>query len=619
MLLELYHLSYIHHGQIILEDIHLSFEDTGLVFIHGASGSGKSTLLHLIGGIASPSSGEVLIDGASYSNPSRYLKKYRYQRDVSFIFQGYHLIEEFTVYENLSIFGFDREDIKGALKRLEMLDALNIRVDQLSGGQKQRIAVARAILMKPKIILADEPTAALDIRTANLVREVLEDLSKTTLVIVVSHDYTLFKECAHRIIEMDHGKIIRDTKCFKIKEEKRALFKPHQMSKKGMLQFIRIDLHSKKGRLFFTTFAQSLTVMILLLIFGIYGGMEHYLVKMKEEAFEKDCLIVEKNDYPVSSVTDAEKNQLGSLEGLQHIEEHLVLVNLEDREHHASFEILSKEPSRKIQGEFPQKKDEILISYDLAKLIDDTFENVIGKTYTLYHNDTLKEYVISGYTLDKITYRTIYYPRSWQDNSMYTLIGDGTLRLNFDNDMHLKTAMASLKNNKQFNVYNDFYLFENNLQNMIHMAIVGLFIFGVILFLINSMMTYLMHYASLLQKRKELITLELFGLLKKEIYQIFLSEGILMAVGTLLFSSGLFYLLRPLFNLFIYYFIDSSLRDFIVIPFDQTLMQETHIPFFAYGLCIGTLLLMTIITMGISLFRILRQDKSDLLKEDDLC
>ena len=176
MLLQLFHLSYHLKQTCILEDIDLQFHHPGIVLITGPSGSGKSTLLHLIGGLITPSQGEVVVQGISYNNKYRCDKDRIHQNDVSFIFQGYHLIEAMSVEDNLKLFGFEEDRIKRVLKKVEMEEFMKTLIHHLSGGQKQRIAIARVLLIRPKIILADEPTAALDQKTAKLIHSLFVDL-----------------------------------------------------------------------------------------------------------------------------------------------------------------------------------------------------------------------------------------------------------------------------------------------------------------------------------------------------------------------------------------------------------------------------------------------------------
>ena len=200
-----------------LKGVNLSFADTGMVFILGKSGSGKSTLLHILGGLDRMDEGEIVLDGKS---SEKYTEKdwdeYR-NRNIGFIFQEYNLLAEFSVKDNISIAlqlqgeKVTDEKIAEVLKRVELEGIEKRRPTQLSGGQRQRVAIARALIKNSKIIFADEPTGALDEATGNSILQLLKELSKDKLVIVVSHDREFAEKYGDRIIEIADGQIVRDT------------------------------------------------------------------------------------------------------------------------------------------------------------------------------------------------------------------------------------------------------------------------------------------------------------------------------------------------------------------------------------------------------------------------
>lgn len=200
-----------------LKGVNLSFADTGMVFILGKSGSGKSTLLHILGGLDRMDEGEIVLDGKS---SEKYTEKdwdeYR-NRNIGFIFQEYNLLAEFSVKDNISIAlqlqgeKVTDEKIAEVLKRVELEGIEKRRPTQLSGGQRQRVAIARALIKNSKIIFADEPTGALDEATGNSILQLLKELSKDKLVIVVSHDREFAEKYGDRIIEIADGLIVRDT------------------------------------------------------------------------------------------------------------------------------------------------------------------------------------------------------------------------------------------------------------------------------------------------------------------------------------------------------------------------------------------------------------------------
>ncbi|MDE5549406.1 MAG: ABC transporter ATP-binding protein, partial [Clostridia bacterium] len=199
-----------------LDGVSLSFADTGLVFILGKSGSGKSTLLNVIGGLDTADSGEFSIKGKSSKDFSQAdFDSYR-NTFIGFIFQEYNILNEFTVGQNIALAmklqgkKVDDQSLNAILEEVDLVGYGNRKPNELSGGQKQRVAIARALIKEPEIIMADEPTGALDSNTGKQVFDTLKKLSKSKLVIVVSHDREFAEYYGDRVIELADGKIISD-------------------------------------------------------------------------------------------------------------------------------------------------------------------------------------------------------------------------------------------------------------------------------------------------------------------------------------------------------------------------------------------------------------------------
>ena len=198
-----------------LKDINLTLPDAGFVFVLGKSGSGKSTLLNMIGGLDSITSGKIEVDGNDISRFSeRRFCNYR-NSHIGFIFQDYHLIDELTVAENIRLSmdlvnAKDKNLIKEALEKVDLAGYEDRFPTELSGGEQQRVAIARAIVKNPRIILADEPTGNLDTNTTTAIVELLKELSKDRLIVVVSHNIADANRYADRIIELSNGEILSD-------------------------------------------------------------------------------------------------------------------------------------------------------------------------------------------------------------------------------------------------------------------------------------------------------------------------------------------------------------------------------------------------------------------------
>lgn len=199
-----------------LDDVSISFAETGLVFLLGKSGSGKSTLLNVSGGLDDPTQGEIIVKGKSSKDFSGAdFDSYR-NTFVGFVFQEYNVLDEFNVEDNIALAlelqgkPKDRNKINALLEEVDLKDYAKRKPNTLSGGQKQRIAIARALIKEPQIIMADEPTGALDSATGKQVFDTLKKLSQTRLVIVVSHDREFAEMYGDRIVELKDGKIISD-------------------------------------------------------------------------------------------------------------------------------------------------------------------------------------------------------------------------------------------------------------------------------------------------------------------------------------------------------------------------------------------------------------------------
>lgn len=200
---------------VALNNLSFEIEEKGMIFIIGKSGSGKTTLLTLLGGLENASEGEIVVNGNNICSftSSEYVN-YR-NSIVGYVFQDFHLLDELTIKENieLSLNLQEKKDddlVLNVLKDVDLEGYENRYPKELSGGEKQRVAIARALVKNPLIVLADEPTGNLDTKTTSQVLEIFKKLSKTRLVIIVSHNLNDAKKYADRIIELSNGKIIND-------------------------------------------------------------------------------------------------------------------------------------------------------------------------------------------------------------------------------------------------------------------------------------------------------------------------------------------------------------------------------------------------------------------------
>ena len=293
-----------------LKGVSLNFRKSEFVSILGQSGCGKTTLLNIVGGLDRYTDGDLVINGVSTKDYSdRDWDTYR-NHLVGFVFQSYNLIPHQTVLKNvelaLTLSGVSREErrkrAQSALERVGLGDQLSKRPNQLSGGQMQRVAIARAIVNDPQIILADEPTGALDSETSVQVMEILKELSKDRLVVMVTHNAELAEEYSTRTVKLSDGLVISDTDPYEgqgaemagsTKRDTKGPKKP-SMSFLTALSLSLNNLFTKKGRTILTSFAGSIGIIGIALILSLSAGFNTYVQNV-----QRDTL----SNYPITITT----------------------------------------------------------------------------------------------------------------------------------------------------------------------------------------------------------------------------------------------------------------------------------------------------------------------------
>ena len=309
-----------------LKGININFRDSEFVSILGPSGCGKTTLLNIIGGLDQYTDGDIVIDNVSTKDyKDRDWDTYR-NHYIGFVFQSYNLISHLSILENvelaLSIAGMSKKDKKQkaieALERVGLKDQIKKKPNQLSGGQMQRVAIARAIVNNPKIILADEPTGALDSETSIQVMDILKEISKTCLVVMVTHNGDLAEQYSDRIIKILDGELINDSKPYNPKDEKPKAKKKSvevevvspedskkpkkEKNKHSAMRFSTAfslsfkNLISKKWKTILVSFAGSIGIIGIALVLAVSNGLNRYISNMQSDTL---------SGYPVTIGTIA--------------------------------------------------------------------------------------------------------------------------------------------------------------------------------------------------------------------------------------------------------------------------------------------------------------------------
>lgn len=358
--------------QHALKGVSLTFDRNEFVCILGASGSGKTTLLNIIGGLDRYDSGDLIINNMSTKKFNDSLWDAYRNNCVGFIFQSYNLIGHLSVLENvemsLTLSGVKNKKDKAlsALDRVGLKDHAYKKPNQLSGGQMQRVAIARAIVNDPEVILADEPTGALDTKTSKQIMELIKEISKEKLVIMVTHNPDLAKKYATRIIEVKDGEVISDSlPKEKYKDKNNIEIKKTKMSLLTALKLSFNNIRTKKGRTFLTAFASSIGIIGISIILSLSNGFDKQV-----DIYQKNTL----SNFPITiskSTMSMDEKQMEEMMG-------------------------SMMPG---EGDYP--KDKVIYSFDINSY-NMLHTNNITKEYIEYI-EKLDDSLISGISFTRAT------------------------------------------------------------------------------------------------------------------------------------------------------------------------------------------------------------------------
>ena len=327
--------------QNALKNVSLNFRDNEFVSILGPSGSGKTTLLNIIGGLDRYDSGDLIINNVSTKNyKDRDWDSYR-NHTIGFVFQSYNLIPHQSVLANvelaLTISGISKKERRkralDALEKVGLREQAHKKPSQMSGGQMQRVAIARALVNNPDILLADEPTGALDTETSVQVMELLKQVANDRLVIMVTHNPELAEEYSTRIVKLKDGEIIGDSDPFEIKQKNKSKPVHKNLGKSSMSLLTALSLSfnnllTKKGRTILTSFAGSIGIIGIALILSLSTGFQNYIDKIQEDTLTSYPLSItaetaDTTAMLLSMVTESEEEIEGEL-----VKENQAIVNM---------------------------------------------------------------------------------------------------------------------------------------------------------------------------------------------------------------------------------------------------------------------------------------------------
>ena len=302
--------------QTALDNVSITFKKNEFVSILGPSGSGKTTMLNIIGGLDEYTDGDLIINDVS-------TKKYKdtdwdsyRNHSIGFVFQSYNLIPHQSILQNvelaLTLSGVSKQErrkrAKEALDKVGLSDHINKRPNQMSGGQMQRVAIARALVNNPDIVLADEPTGALDSKTSEQIMELLKEVAEDRLVIMVTHNAELAEKYSTRIVELRDGKIINDTD--PVEEEERKVKKNTKTKRVSMSMLTALSLSlnnllTKKGRTILTAFAGSIGIIGIALILSLSHGIQSYIDRTEQETLSSYPLVIQRESVDMNQMIES--------------------------------------------------------------------------------------------------------------------------------------------------------------------------------------------------------------------------------------------------------------------------------------------------------------------------
>ena len=562
----------------VLKKINLKFGNKGLICLVGESGSGKTTLLNIIGGLEQPDSGKVIFNGNNIKNID---SSFYSNQLVSFINQNYNLIDKYTVLENILLPIELRRirspcNVNKILKMLSIYSLKNKKVVSLSGGEKQRVAIARCIVQNTRVILADEPTGALDSENAYSVMRILKNLSKQKLVIVVTHNTELANAFADSIIKINDGKI-----CSKLKIINKNKYSKIKCNRKIKLSFIKLvkyaikNLNNKLLRNILTILAFTIGLLSLEIVLSIKTGFNKELDSLNKSSFFNYPLVISKNNYVDDFSNKVEnKNGVNVKKGsfvTNEIDDKLIsLVNNIDKKYvngityyrdiDYEFKSISYvNPSNNyfylVSGRMPENKNEVLIMYDEEDSISDKLYNYLDVANNGLINNVFKvndkELIITGIV---------------KSNNDYFKSLSGILYSNdlFDNeitDIYIYANNLKAKN-KIKDLLKDYEIFDNaeevvNLtKKMVNGISLVLILFSVISLIVSMIMIFVISYISVMERNKDIGIYKSIGFRNKDIKNLFIVENLIIGMCSFYLTMIFILLVSNVINKFVYSYIN---------------------------------------------------------------
>lgn len=530
----------------VLKNINLTLPDKGLICILGASGSGKSTLLNIIGKIEVPDKGEVYF----YDKNIKDIKSESYHTNyVSFIYQNYNLIDALSVKDNLNLITKNNEWI---INKLGLSKIKNTKTNKISGGEKQRTAIARSILSDSLVYLADEPTGAIDTANSIKIMQILKELSKEKLVLMITHNEDLAHTYADEIIYLKDGTINKRKPTKECHTHKEIFKNKRKLSFKDIFKISMGYLKEQKIRSILTILATTIGLTSLTIVLGINNGLNEEIKSLEKEALYSYPIIIPKekitlnmnlnskesrteigvtSDYNLikNKIDDNLLNKVKTFNNT-YISYYHEISNQKFLEN--SYISPSEEYFSLIKGKMPQNKNEILILLnsensiseslkDYLKLENMTYDEILDKTINV-ENKNLKIVGIvnsnNGYfsALSGILYSNNLFSGEITEIHIYPQ--------NYKAKEHIKNEL------KNYNIIDDASSALNVTRTLINTITITLTIFSIISLIVSVILIITITYINVLEKNKDIGIYKTLGINRKQIKKIFLNQNYILSL-----------------------------------------------------------------------------------------
>lgn len=557
----------------IIKNINLTFRPNELVCILGPSGSGKTTILNLIGNNDEPTSGNIYLGNLNIKS----IKTEQYHNEiVSYIFQDYNLIDNLNIKDNIELplkltnNKINSNKFTNIINRLNLSKLMSKKIKYLSGGEKQRVAIARSLFSNNKIILADEPTGALDSYNSERIMRILKKISKHKLVIVVTHNQELAKKYATRIVKIKDGKVSEDSNpCNKIYDY--TLHKNKiKLKNKTIFNLCINNIKSKLGRNILKIIAFSISTFFLALILSINQGLNEEINDLNQNNYYTYPLIISSyandkynlkmknnesseiniNKYTIKNNIDTKLIDL--LKSLN--KDYYNGISYNKTMNNSYGALFISNPSNQlfnlIKGTLPQNDQEVMLLIDNNNAIDERLQNYMnikGNNYNDYLGKTLLieniEVIITGIVKSTNDYLASQNGIVYNSNLINSQIDSISI---FPKSKEGKEKIKTVL--KDYQIIDEAKEITDIINKIIKIITYILVIFSVSAFIITIIMMNIMSYIEVIERQKEIGILKTLGTKNKDIKKIFIQENIIIGLISSTISLVNIYLFSQIIN-----------------------------------------------------------------------